>query len=121
MWVFVILSFTTPTVGLLWGWIRWFRCGPQRDIFAVFSLVGFVLATSSALLLVSTLIYAHSIGGFPFYDPLLLRLYRWGGILSGTGLGTALVGIWGKNALRWHAPVLSVGMCWLWMAMAMGE
>jgi hypothetical protein len=32
------------------------------------------------------MLYAHLIGGFPFWDPALLRIYRWGSLLSLAGL-----------------------------------
>jgi hypothetical protein len=47
-------------------------------LFSVLSLIGFTLASASGLLAVSSVLYAHAIGGFPFYDPRLLRIYRWG-------------------------------------------
>jgi len=41
------------------------------------SLAGFSLGTASAVLAVGTTVYARAVGGFPFYDPSLMRIYRW--------------------------------------------
>lgn len=48
------------------------RCRPEHSR----------IPTASGLLAVSSLVWAHAIGGFPYYDPRLLRMYRWGGLLS---------------------------------------
>ena len=55
-------------------------------LFPILSLIGFVLATASGLLALSSVVYAHVIGGFPYYDPRLLRIYAWGGVLSLSGI-----------------------------------
>ena len=46
----------------------------------------------------------YAVGGVPFYDPLLLRIYRWGALLSLAGTAFALIGVWRPGPLRWHAP-----------------
>ena len=72
----------------------------------------------SALRWVTSLPWARVIGGFPFYDPVLLRFYLWGFLTSLTGL---LTGILGKGKLRWPSCGLSVLMTFLWFAAALGE
>ena len=72
------------------GWIRWAKNRPLLASFSLLSLVAFGLVTCSGLLAVYSLIYAHAIGGFPYYDPRLLRFYRWGGMLSLGGSFSAL-------------------------------
>jgi hypothetical protein len=86
-----------------------------------FAGIGFVLATASAVLAVSTVIYAHHIGGFPYYDPRLLRIYRWGALLSLTGMAFALGGVWRRGPLQWLAPVCTFGTLLYWFGAASGE
>jgi hypothetical protein len=54
---------------MIWGWGCWFRLMQPRTLPSILSLIGFTLATASGLLAVSSVLYAHSIGSFPFYDP----------------------------------------------------
>jgi hypothetical protein len=106
---------------LIWGWIRWFRRTQPRTLSSILSSIGLALATASAILAVSSLLYAHAIGGFPYYDPRLLRIYRWGGLLSLSGVGFGIGGIWRPGPVRWLAPVSSLATAFFWFASAMGE
>lgn len=106
---------------MVWGWVRWFRRRQLRTLPAILSLIGFTLATASGLLGVSSVLYAHTIGGFPFYDPRLLRIYRWGGLLSLSGIVFGVAGVWRPGPVRWLAPVCSLGTALFWFASAMGE
>lgn len=59
---------------LVVGWVRWAR---RREIGRTWpSMAGFSLCTASALLAVGAMLYARAVGGFPFYDPSLMRIYR---------------------------------------------
>lgn len=118
-WCWSQLAFIS--VCLLWGWVRWFSRTQPRAVLAILSLIGFTLATASGLLAVSSVLYAHAIGGFPFYDPRLLRIYRWGGLLSLSGLVFGIAGVWRPGPLRWLAPVCSFGTALFWFVSAMGE
>lgn len=106
---------------MIWGWVRWFSRTRPRTLPAILSLIGFALATASGLLAVSSVLYAHAIGGFPFYDPRLLRIYRWGGVLSLSGIVFGIAGVWRPGPVRWLAPVCSFGTLLFWFASAMGE
>ena len=99
---------------LVWGWVRWARNRDVSDITATLSLVGFCLATVSALLAVSTGLYAMFVRSFPFYDPTLMKIYGWGCLLSLGGILLGLGGIWRKGPLRWHAFACSLGMLLFW-------
>src|SRR5215472_5519914 len=79
LWISVIAG--VPTM-LAWGWARWARRKPRLTPSAALSIAGFSLATASALLAIAAAVYAQAIGGFPYYDPRLLRIYRWGALLS---------------------------------------
>ncbi|MGD0801219.1 MAG: hypothetical protein ABR906_07890, partial [Terracidiphilus sp.] len=81
IWLMVSVPFA-----LIWGWLRWWKQTDKRNLFSILSLIGFAFATASALLGVSTAIYAKLIGGFPFYDPTLLRIYRYGALISSLGI-----------------------------------
>jgi len=84
--LFVIaIYFMLPSV-MAWGWVRWAKCKEHRTVFSVLSLTGFALASSSGLLVIALALYANLRGGFPFYDPLLLRFYRWGVLLSAAAI-----------------------------------
>jgi hypothetical protein len=102
----------------LWGWTRWVRhSGPKSTL----SLIGFTLATLSGLLAISSMFYAEMTGGFAYYDRRLLRIFRWGGLLSLGGVAFSIVGIRKSNALRWHSLGFSLGMLCFWFLSAMGE
>jgi hypothetical protein len=104
-----------------WGWIRWTRCSRTHSLSSVLSLISFIFATFSIFLAISSFIYAHMIRGFPFYDPLLMRIYAFGTLLSVLGIMFSLGGIWRPSPLRWHAPVCSIGMLFFWFWSAMSE
>src|SRR5215467_2296663 len=108
-------------LGVSIGWIRWLKRRTSLTPFSILSLIAFGLATCSGLLAIGSLIYAHAIGGFPFYDPRLLRIYRLGGSLSLGGFVLGIVGCWGRAPLRWYAPLCSFGMFVFWAFSAMGE
>ena len=104
-----------------WGWIRLAVITYPRTPSSIMSLIGFTFATVSLMLAISSGIYAHEIHGFPFYDPLLMRIYRTGGCLSLVGIVFASIGVRKQNPLRWHAGVRAVGTFLFWCFSAMGE
>jgi len=118
MWMSSIVS---VPVMLSWGWVRWVKRKQPLTLPGILSAAGFALATGSALLAIATILYAGAIGGFPFYDPRLLRVYRWGVLLSLSGTVFAVGGLWRPNPLRWHAPACAGGMFLLWFLAALGE
>ena len=103
------------------GWVRWAKSRTPRTLSGIFSLTSFALGSSSALLAISSILYAQIIGGFPFYDPLLLRIYLWGSLLSIGAIAFAISGAWRPNPLRWYAPACAVGMLLFWLMAATGE
>ena len=119
--VFAVAVYVVLPAAIIAGWIRWVRRRSPETRFSLLSLVAFGLATCSGVLAVISLLYAHAIGGFPYYDPRLLRFYRWGGILSDTGVVLGIIGCWRSNPLRWYAPFCALGMSVFWGAAAMGE
>jgi hypothetical protein len=81
---------------------------------SVFAFVSWICARFG-ILAIGTVFYSLTTGGFRFYDPTLLKLYRSGLLLGLGGLVFALVGVWNRNSLRWHAPALSLSMLLLWL------
>lgn len=108
-------------VVLTWGWIRWAKHPQPKTLYSILSLIAFTLGTLSALLAVSSMLYALMIGSFPYYDARLLRIFGWGGVLSIAGLVCAIGGVRESTSLRWHALGLSLGMLLFWWMSAMGE
>jgi|SRR5215831_4146547 len=86
----------------------------------VLPLVGFSFATASAALAVSSIAYAH-VHHFGLYDPLLLRIFRWGFLLSMTGILFGIGGVWRRSSLRWHAPISGPGTLAFCVLAAEGE
>jgi hypothetical protein len=105
----------------VWGWTRWAVDSEKRSKAAVLSLVGFAFGTSSLLLAIGSVAYALAIRGFAYYDPVLLRIYSIGTLLSLSGLLFSLCGVWRRNPVRWYAPLCSVGMLLFWFSSAMTE
>jgi hypothetical protein len=119
--LFVVGVYIALPAVITWGWVRWWKRTQPRTPFSILSLIGFTLATASGLLAISAMLYARAVGGFPFYDPLLLRIYRWGALLSLSGIVFAVIGVWRPSPLRWHAPACAIGTLLFWFAAAMGE
>ncbi len=115
-----VAMYLVPPLLLAWGLIRWAARPKLRTLASNSSLVGFILATASAVLAVSSVAYAQ-VHHFPYYDPLLLRIFAWGALLSIAGIGFGIGGVWQANSLRWHAPVSGACMLVFWIMMASGE
>lgn len=114
------LSIVSVLVLTIWGWRRWTMRKQPRTVASDLSLIGFGVATLSALLAVFTYILA-SVRGFAFYDPLLLRIYKVGLLLALGGIVLGLSGVWRPGPLRWHAPLCSLAMFVFWFLAASSE
>jgi hypothetical protein len=117
---YVLCIYVALPVAILGGWIRWAKQPKLLALLSVLSMIGFFLATCSALLAFCGLLYAHAVG-FQFYDPRLMRFYRWGGYLSLSGIVLGIIGCFRRNTLRWYAPICSVGVFIFWFGAAIGE
>jgi hypothetical protein len=80
------IGFLASPIMLAWGWIRFAKLPRLGTVGSVLSLIGLILATASAALAVSSIGYAVVIRGFPYYDPRLMRIFRWGIFLSLCGI-----------------------------------
>lgn len=117
----VAAAYLLAPVMLIWGWIRWIRRREELGPPFFLAFIGFILSTASGLLAISSIAYAAAIHGFPFYDPRLLTIYRWGLLLS---LGGTILGFTGSslpNALRWQAPLAGLGTLAFWITATLGE
>jgi len=103
---------------LVWGWTRWLRQPKRRTLCSILSLVGFAFGTASIVLAVALVVYSRSLGGGlqHFDDPLFMKIFRRGQLLSGIGIVFGVGGIWRPSALRWHGLACAVGtmMFWMW-------
>lgn len=105
----------------VWGLLRAYKARKRVDVLYAFSLAGFLFALSSQMLAIASTTYAKEIGGFAYYAPALMRIFRWGALLALTGLVLSIVGAWRANTLRWHALACSLGMLVFWFGAAMAE
>jgi hypothetical protein len=117
----VIATYCAVPIAIVAGWIGWAKGERPRTVLSVLSLLGFTLATASALLAISSLVYAHATGGFPFYDRRLMRIYGWGLRLSAAGILLSIAGVARRSPLRYYAPACSIGTFVFWFVSAMGE
>ena len=115
-----VLGYLVAPVALIWGWARWVVQPKLRTAISIISLVGLVFATTSALVAVTTIAYAQ-IHHFPYYDPLLLRIFRAGTLLSLSGIVFGISGVWRPSSTRWHAPTSAVATFAFWILAAEGE
>ncbi len=115
------LGYLLAPVMLIWGWIRWLKRGEEVGRPFFLALIGFILTTLSALLAISSVAYAVKVHGFAYYDPQLLKIFRWGLSLSLAGVVLGSTGISRPNVLRWQAPLAGFGMFAFWIVAAEGE
>lgn len=102
----------------IWGWAHWMRSGrpaASSPVLAKLSLSGFAISSASALLALSTVLYARAAGGFGYYSPSLLRVYRVGLLMALAGTALSSAAVWRRSPLRWFALVLSLGMLAFWL------
>ena len=95
-------------VALIWGWTRWTHQPETANGPGTLSLIGFVLRQLQPL--------------WPFrrlrmlkfttfrFTILVLRIFRWGVVLSLAGILFGVGGVWRPVRLRWHAPICRLGM-----------
>ncbi len=114
------LAYLVTPAALIGGWVRWSRRTDARTPAITASLISFALASSSAALAAFTLILAQ-FHHFGFYDPVLMRIYGSGAVLSCLSALIALIGLWRRNSLRWFAPACAVGTLAFWIMAAAGE
>ena len=115
--VLSFLSYVVAPITLIWGWLRWSLLAKSQTLPSMLSLAGFILASASGLLELSTIAYAFA-HGFEWYDPVLLNAMVAGLLLSLGALVFGLSGIWKANPLRWHSPVSGLATLAFWLLVA---
>src|SRR5215472_2939831 len=103
-----------PIAFLAWAVRRWWRTSPRigTPAWRSYTAIAAVsMAGVSVLVWIVIPIWAHAIGGFPYYDPVLMRLYAVGFLTASVGF---LPSFAGKGKLRWPAFFLSLTMDVLW-------
>src|SRR5258708_23197989 len=112
--------YLVPPLMVVWGWTRWAARPRLRTLASNSSLLGFILATASAVLAISSIAYAQ-VHHFPYYDPLLLRIFAWGALLSIAGIGFGIGGVLQANSLRLHPTVSAACMLVFLIVSTSGE
>ena len=115
-----VAGYLVAPIMLVWGWARWAVQPRTRTVPSFLSLIALIFSTASALLAICTTAYAL-VRPFRFYDPLLLRIYRWGILLSLAGIIFGICGLWRHSSLRWHAPTSAVATLAFWIVTASME
>jgi hypothetical protein len=110
-----ILSYGVLPLMLVLEWVRWCKRPKLRIMPSIISLVGFIFATASAALAVSSLVYAYFLHFSGGLDPVLYRMFGSGMWISFAGILFGAIGAWWQNSLRWHAPVCAIGTLAFWM------
>ena len=112
----------TMTVAFLaWAVRRWWQTSPRigtppwRGYIAIAAMS---LTGLSVLVWIVMGVWAHVIGGFPPYDPVLMSLYALGFLTAFTGFLASLAG---KGNLHWPACIISSGMAMLWIRWVSAE
>jgi hypothetical protein len=117
----LLAAYVAAPTALVAGWFKSAKLGWPQTVFGWMTLASLTLATASALLAIGSLLYGNSIGGWPYYDRRLMRIFACGALLSALALIVGLIGSCRRNALRWLAPVASLGMLIFWLGAAEGE
>jgi hypothetical protein len=106
---------------LVSGWIRFAKQPQLGTGGSIFSLIGLILATASAVLAASSMARAAAIRGFPYHDPLLMRIILCGVFFSLGGIFLGTVGLGPRTSTRWHAPASGACLLIFWIVAALGE
>jgi len=114
-------GFIVGPIALIWSWVRLLQNRTAISKFPVISFLSLLCATASALLAIGSAVYAHHIGGFGFYDPKLMHIYRDGFYLSLGAILFSLIGVYQRNPIRWLSIGAGIGSLFFWICMASGE
>src|SRR3982074_2015914 len=87
-WMLFFGGYLAAPVFLAWSWVLWVRHPRQWTPSAILSFAGLTFALVSAVVAGSLMMYSISMGGdflHHFDDPLFMKMFRWGGLLSRIG------------------------------------
>jgi|SRR5580658_8749462 hypothetical protein len=119
--VLLVLAYVLTPFCIIWTWVRFIRHSRLRDRSSWPSITALMLTTCSALLALAALAFSGATGGFAYYDPRLLRIFRIGLLLSSLASLAGLIGTAFRSPLRWQAPIASLGMLIFWFLAAVAE
>jgi len=114
---FASLGYLLAPSMIFWGWVLWVKEPKLMALSPIVSLVGLILATTSAMLALLTASYAR-VHTFQHFDPVLRRIMRWGLLLSASGLLFGIGGVFQKGPTRWQSPLSAVGTAAFWVLAA---
>lgn len=106
---------------LIWAFLRWWRSTPRIGVPAwrSYTAIGaFCVSVLSFLLWLTLFAWAHAIGGFPFYDPVVMCFYALGFLTGVLGMVLSLIG---KGKLCGPSFSFVAIMTLLWVLAASGE
>ena len=109
-----VLSYLVAPAALAWGWARWTGRPKVWTISSTLSFVGFLLASASAVLAMSTVVYASN-GGFETSYSFFYRVVGRGAVISLLATIFAIGGVWRQGSLRWQAPAGAIGTLAFWL------
>jgi len=121
MILLAVVYFASAYVGvplsLFMGWRKCKSVIAEKTFVAWLALTSLTIATLSTALAVGSLLH----GGWAYYDPTLMKIYRYGILLSLVAFVLGLAAIWKRTPIRWFAPIASFGMLMFWLGAAISE
>jgi hypothetical protein len=114
---FWFVSMLATPLALIVGWTRFKRHPRQTGFCGWAGFFSLMTATVSALLAIGALMH----GGWKYYDPLLMKIYGAGLLVSTLGLVLGILGLFRRGDLRWIGAVASFGMLMFWFGAAISE
>lgn len=117
----IAIAYVAAPIAFFYGWWRISRGPRPTGFFTILGFAAFVIASLSALLVPISLIWGGLRGGWPYYDPTLMRIYGCGMLMAALALLISLVGVWRRSTLQWLAPLLSFGALLFWIGAASSE
>lgn len=106
---------------IIYGWVRWISRDLVEAARARISMAGHSLATLAFVLALASVLFSFTIGGFQYWDGSLIKLYKWGILLSLAGLLLGGIGMFRPGPLRWLAPLGSLSSLLFWLGASLGE
>ncbi len=117
--------FFLAIVALIWwpiyGWQKWFVLRRESSTKPLYgTTVAWALASASAILYLGTILVGQ-IRRWPFYDPVLMAIYKIGLLLALVGLLSGIVLLVLRRKLALHTTAISALMLGLWLLAASME
>ena len=96
------------------SWLLWLRQKNQPSTRSFsFSWIGLVLASLSSLTAIGGFVFSAVVGP-AYYDPVLMKIFFTGLLISLAALLAGLCGLQGKDSIRWHSVALGSSTVLFW-------